>query len=173
MIVESVFLIMGLVLLLVGIIFIICWRYLAGYAGETTGVIIDITRSGGWYNQQAEEEAAASREDHKPHVQMNANTGLYHDHSNSNMYAPIFQYVVNGKTYSRASGLSYSKGIAQKKLGKTVPVYYNVNKPQKASLSNGKGYKILGLGLSIGGMLFCVIGLAVFIAGHRYLIYLI
>lgn len=171
MIVESVFLIMGLVLLLAGIIFIICSRYLAGYAGETTGVIIDITRSGAWYNQQAEEEAADFPGVHKSHVQVNTNTGLYNNQSN--MYAPVFQYVVNGRTYSRASGLSYSKGIAQKKLGKTVPVYYNVDKPQKASLSNGKGYKMLGLGLSIGGILFCVIGFALFMAGHRYLIYLI
>ena len=68
---------------------------------------------------------------------MHRNTGLYGN--NSNMYAPIFQYVVDGRTYSRASGLSYNKGAAQKKLGKTVPVYYNVNAPQKASLSNGKG----------------------------------
>ena len=169
--VESVFLIVGLVLLLVGIIFVICWRHLAGYAGETTGVIIDITRSGAWYNQQAEEAAAGFREDGEFQVQMNANTGLYN--SNNNMYAPVFQYVVEGRTYSRASGLAYNKGIAQKKLGKTVPVYYNVNNPQKASLSNGKGYKILGLGLSIGGILFCVIGAALFIAEHRYLMYLI
>ena len=164
---ESIFLIVGLVLLLAGIIFVICWRYLAGYAGETTGVIIDITSSGAWYNQQAEEAAAVYRGDQEPHVQMNVNTGLYNN--NGNMYAPIFQYVVNGRTYSRASGVSYNKGMAQKKLGKTVPVYYNVDKPQKASLSNGKGYKLLGLGFSIGGILFCVMGLAVFMAGHRYL----
>lgn len=168
---ESIFLITGLVLLLAGIIFVICWRHLAGYAGETTGVIIDITRSGAWYNQQAEEEAAGFRGDPEPHVQVNANTGLYNNQSN--MYAPVFQYVVNGKTYSRASGVSYSRGIAQKKLGKTVPVYYHVDKPQKASLSNGKGYKILGLGLSMGGLLLCVIGAVLFIAEHRYLLYLI
>ena len=134
-------------------------------------MIIDITRSGAWYNQQAEEAAAGSQRGHKPHFQVNANTGLYNNQSN--MYAPVFQYVVNGRTYSRAGGLAYSKGIAQKKLGKTVPVYYHVDKPQKASLSNGKGYKILGLSLSIGGILFCLIGVAVFIAEHRYLIYLI
>ena len=169
--VESVFLIIGLILLLVGIIFVICWRYLVRYTGETTGVIIDITRAGASYNHQAEEAAAGFRGDREFQVQMNANTGLYH--SNNNMYAPVFQYVVNGRVYSRASGLAYSKGIAQKKLGRTVQVYYNVEKPQKASLSNGKGYKMLGLGLSIGGILFCVIGAALFIAEHRYLIYLI
>ena len=43
MIEEYIFLIMGLVLLLAGIIFVICWRHLARYSGETTGVIIDIT----------------------------------------------------------------------------------------------------------------------------------
>ena len=167
-IVGSVFLIMGLVLLLVGIIFVICWRYLARYSGEAAGVIIDITRSGAQYNIRAEKEAAVSQGDHKLQVQFNTNTGVYGNHSN--MYAPVFQYIVDGRTYSRASGLSYNKGIAQKKLGKTVPVYYNVNNPQKASLSNGKGYKMLGLGLSIGGILFCIIGFALTIADHIYLI---
>ena len=167
MIVGSVFLIMGLILLLVGIIFVICWRHLARYSGETTGVIIDITRSGAWYNNQAEKEAAISQGDRKLPVQINMNTGSF---ANSNMYAPIFQYVVDGRTYSRASGLSYNKGLASKKLGKTVSVYYNVNTPQKASLSNGKEYKLLGLGLSIGGILFCIIGFTVSIADHLYLI---
>ena len=168
MIAGSAFLIMGLVLLLVGIIFVFCWRHLARYSGETTGLIIDITSSGAWYNDRAEKEAAISQEDRKLQVQMHTNTGRYGDHGN--MYAPVFQYVVDGRTYSRASGLAYNKGLAQKKLGKTVLVYYNVNKPQKASLSNGKGYKILGLGLSIGGILFCMIGFALIIADHIYLI---
>ena len=168
MIVGSVFLIMGLVLLLVGIIFIICWKHLARYSGETTGVIIDITSSGAWYNDRTEKEASISQGDRKLQVQMHTNTGRY-GHP-SNMYAPVFQYTVDGRTYSRASGLSYNKGLAQKKLGKTVPVYYNVNKPQKASLSNGKGYRMLGLGLSIGGILFCIIGFALIIADHIYLI---
>ena len=168
MIAGSVFLIMGLVLLLAGIVFVICWRHLARYSGETTGVITDITSSGAWYNDRAEKEAAISQEDRRLQVQMHTNTGRYGSHSN--MYAPVFQYVVDGRTYSRASGLSYNKGLAQKKLGKTVPVYYNVNKPQKASLSNGKGYKILGLGLSTGGILFCMIGFAFIIADHIYLI---
>lgn len=168
---EIIFLIIGLVLLLVGIIFVICWRCLARYTGETTGVIIDITRSGGWYNQQAERAAAVSQEEHKPHVQIHTDTGSFDNHSN--MYAPVFQYIVAGKTYSRASGLSYNEGIAQKKIGKTVPVYYNVDDPRKASLSNGKGYKLLGLGLSIGGILACMVGLALFIADHMYLLYLI
>lgn len=168
MIVGSVFLIIGLILLLVGIIFVICWRHLARYSGETTGVIIDITRSGYWYNRQ-KEKVTVSQEDRKLRVQMNANTGSATNY-NSNMYAPVFQYVVDGRTYSRASGLSYSKGIAQKKLGKTVPIYYNVNNPQKASLSNGKGYKMLGLSFSIGGILFCVIGFALILANHMYLI---
>ncbi len=168
MIAGSVFLIMGLILLLVGIIFVICWRYLARYSGETMGVIIDITRSGARYNDRAEKEVTISQGDRKLHVQMNTNTGLYGN--NGNMYAPVFQYVVDGRTYSRAGGLAYNKGIAQKKLGKTVPVYYNVNTPQKVSLSNGKGYKMLGLGFSIGGILFCIIGFALIIADHIYLI---
>ena len=167
MIAGSVSLILGLTLLLVGIIFVICWRHLARYSGKTTGVIIDITRSGAQYNEQAEKEAAISTGDRTLRVQMNRNSGLYNNYSN--MYAPVFQYVVDGRTYSRASGLAYNRGIAQKKLGKTVPVYYNVNKPQKASLSNGKGYKILGLGFFIGGILFCIMGLAFLIADHMYL----
>lgn len=170
MIAESIFLIMGLVLLLAGIIFIICWRRLARYSGETTGVIIDITRQGAQYNNQAERETTVSQGDDKLHVQKNINTGYCGSNSNSNMYAPVFQYTVDGKTYTRASGLAYNKGIAQKKLGKTVPVYYNVNNPQKASLSNGKGYKMLAFGLSIGGILFCIIGFALAIADHMYLI---
>ena len=173
MIEEYVFLIMGLVLLLAGIIFVICWRHLAQYSGETTGVIIDITGDGARYNMQVQnepkgsEEARASDEllssseaeaslESRPHIQMNTNIGVHNNQSNT--YAPVFQYVVDDRTYSRASGLSYSKGIAQNKLGKTVPVYYDVNNPQKASLSNGKGYMMLGLGLSIGGILFCIIG---------------
>ena len=168
MIAGSIFLIMGLILLLVGIIFVICWRHLARYAGKTTGVIIDITSLAAQYNHRAEKEVTNSQEDRKLHIHMNTNTGIYNQHSN--MYAPVFQYVVDGRTYSRASGLSYNKGIAQKKLGKTVPVYYNVNNPQKASLSSGKGYKMLGLGFSIGGILFCVIGFALIIADHIYLI---
>ena len=171
MIAGSIFLIIGLVLLLVGIIFVICWRHLARYSGETTGVITDITWSGYQYNKQAE-EATISRGDRKPHIQMNANTGHSSGYlgGNKTMYAPIFQYAVDGRTYSRASGLAYSKGLAQKKLGKTVPVYYNVNNPQRASLSNGKGYKMLGLGFSTGGILFCIIGFALNIADHMYLI---
>ena len=171
MIIGSVFLIIGLVLLLVGIIFVICWRHLARYSGKTTGMIIDLARSGYLYNNRVEEEAAISEGEHTLRIQTHANTGTVANHSNT--YAPVFQYVVDGRTYSRASGVSYSKGLAQKKLGKTVPVYYNVNNPQNASLSNGKGYKLLGLGLSIGGILFCIIGLALTIADHMYLIYLI
>lgn len=172
MIAGNIFLIMGLILLLVGIIFVICWRHLARYSGETTGVIIDITWEGYQYNKRAEEEAADPRGDRKLRVQMNVNTG----HSggslggNNTMYAPVFQYAVEGRTYSRASGLSYNKGLAQKKLGKTVPVYYDVNNPQKASLSNGKGYKMLGLGFSTGGILFCIIGFVLILADRMYLI---
>lgn len=159
---------MGLILLLVGIIFVIIWRHLSQYSGETTGVIIDITRSGYQYNTRAEEEITNSQGNRKIQVQMNRNTGSVA--TNKNMYATIFQYVVDGRTYSRASGLSYNRGIAQKKLGKTVPVYYDMNNPQKASLSNGKGYKMLWLGLFIGGILFCIIGFVLIIADHIYLI---
>lgn len=169
MIVGSAFFIMGLILLVVGIIFVIIWGHLAKYSGETTGVIIDITRSGYKYNTRAEEEAIISQGNRKIQVQMNINTGNVAK-NNKNMYAPIFQYVVNGRTYSRASGLSYNKGIAQKKLGNTVPVYYDMNNPKKASLSNGKGYKMLWLGLFIGGILFCIIGFVLIIADYIYLI---
>lgn len=61
----------------------------------------------------------------------------------SNTYHRVFSYTVDGKEYVRAEGIRYSKGLIEKTVGTEVNVYYDPHNPHSATLSSGKGYKIV------------------------------
>lgn len=54
--------------------------------------------------------------------------------SSHNMYYPVYEYVVNGVTYRRARGIGYSSLLAEKKIGRTVTVFYDPNNPEKSKM---------------------------------------
>lgn len=75
------------------------------------------------------------------------------------MFHSIYSYSVDGVEYTRADGLGYNKGLAEKKIGKEFTVYYNLVCPFQASLSSGKGYKYLSIGLISGGAFLLLVAL--------------
>lgn len=82
-----------------------------------------------------------------------------------NMYHKVYRYIVNGKEYTRADGVRYDKKAVQSWIGKTVTVYYNPEKPQQATLSNGGGYKLTMAILYVVGGLLMLLGLLFVVLG--------
>ena len=85
-----------------------------------------------------------------------------------NMFHKVYQYVVDGREYTRADGVRYDKGAVQSWIGKTVNVYYNPENPQQSTLSNGSGYKITMIILYIAGGLIMLVGLALLLMGSVF-----
>ncbi|MBR2923466.1 MAG: DUF3592 domain-containing protein [Clostridia bacterium] len=143
----------GAVTLLIGLIFLIPLRYVTTrFDRTTTGKVIDLTRNAAKFNQeQGHEPIQVGGKDSpfKFEVQIGGRSRVSHRHghrthiSTSNMYHKVYTYTVNGQAYTRADGVRYSKGLADKWLEREVPVYYDSADPAQASLSNGKGYRLV------------------------------
>lgn len=152
-------LIIGGVLMIVGIGFIFPWKAVAKLKGETAGVIKDITeQEASAFNEKMAEKLGLSKPVGKGIYVKTAVGGKMMDDPKV-MYHSIYSYSVDGVEYTRADGLGYNKGLAEKKVGKEVTVYYNPNSPFQASLSFGKGYKYLSIGLISSGAIFLLIAL--------------
>ena len=164
-----VFEIIGVVALIAGIVFIFPWITVSSLSGKTTGKIIGMTRNAMDYNETANyetaEETKEKEEESTLHIHISAGVGGKNTRMGgtkpSNMYYTIFSYFVDGTEYRRASAVAYNKGYINKRIGKNVPVYYDMKNPERASLSSGKAYKWISIGLIAGGILFSVAGLVV------------
>lgn len=77
-------------------------------------------------------------------------------------YAPRFEYVYNGETYSYLSKVSTSP--AEYSVGAEVTIYVNPNAPQEVyyspkrlSLIISTAFKIIGVGLAVGGVVMLIV----------------
>lgn len=51
-----------------------------------------------------------------------------------NICYPVYEYAVNGITYRRAGAIGYHRLFAEKKIGKTVTVFYDPENPETAKM---------------------------------------
>ena len=148
----------GAVTLLIGLVFLIPYRYLVNrHDRTTTGKVIDLTQNAAQFNkaQGYEEAVLGEGTGFQVKVQVGgrsmkrsitgdsvrtSNGGRY---TTSNTYHKVYTYTVNGQTFTRADGVRYSKSLADKWLDKEVSVYYDSANPAYASLSNGKGFRLV------------------------------
>ncbi len=176
--------IMGVGLLVVGIglVFIIPYKNVNRFAGnKVQGRIVDMVWDAAMYNAHLDEAAGVEHFEVAgmefvpgtrmqriqilpTHVRVGNGTQDPHEpvigRGTVNMYHKVYQYVVNGREYTRADGIRYNKGVVQSQMGKTVTVYYNPKNPQQSTLSNGMGYKIAMIILYVVGGLLVLLGMA-------------
>jgi len=141
----------GGVVLLIGLIFLIPLRYVTTrFDRTTTGKVIDLTKNAAKFNREQGHEPVQVGGKDSPfrfEVQVGGRSRINHGHgvrvTTSNTYHKVYTYTVNGQTYTRADGIRYSKDLAKKWLDKEVPVHYDSSDPSQASLSEGKGYKLV------------------------------
>lgn len=144
------------VLLLIGIIFWALSRYVVGrFDRSVTGQVTDLTGNAAQFNEeQGHGEAALFTKGSRFPIAVSISSGKSSYRRSS--YHKVFTYTVNGQTYTRADGVSYSKNLAMKWLDKEVTVYYDSSNPANASLSNGRGPRLvscillpIGIGLLV------------------------
>ncbi len=170
----------GALLIIIGLIFNIPYKNVSRFAGNMVqGQIVDMVWNAAMYNDPLDQ--AAQVEHYKiAGMEMRPgtrNVGLHfgrtiinvgdgnHDPCRPvvgrgpvNMYHKVYQYVVNGRVYTRADGVRYNRGAIEPLMGKMVPVYYNPSNPQQSTLSNGGGYKLAMTILCVVGGLCALIG---------------
>ena len=157
---EIMMLIFGAVLLLIGLVFIIPYKVVSRLKGKTEGTMQDMTDDAAAFNNEMLEalQQPTLQKDVGP-VTLSAHVGRRSNFSNNApnavTYHAIYSYCVDGTEYARADSVGYNKGQIQKKLGKKIPVYYDPEAPFKASLSSGRVYKYLIIGLSALGIVLC------------------
>ena len=141
----------GGVVLLIGLIFLIPLRYVTTrFDRTTTGKVIDLTKNAAKFNREQGHEPIQVGGKDSPfrfEVQVGGRSRMNHGNgvrvTTSNTYHKVYTYTVNGQTYTRADGIRYSKNLAKKWLEKEVPVHSDSSDPSQASLSEGKGYKLV------------------------------
>jgi len=171
----------GALLIIIGLIFNIPYKNVSRFAGNMVqGQIVDMVWNAAMYNKPLDE---AAQVEHYKLAGMEMRPGtrdavIIHPYNRItlgngnqdpfkpvigrgtvNMYHKVYQYVVNGVTYTRADGVRYNKSVIEPLMGQMVPVYYNPSNPQQSTLSNGGGYKLTMTILCIVGGLCTVIGL--------------
>lgn len=77
---------------------------------------------------------------------------------------PIFEYVAGGVTYRRADPIAYSDQMAYKMIGQYRDVYYDPERPERASLSEHSVFGILG-------NVFLPVGAGLIILGGIFLLF--
>lgn len=143
----------GAVVLIIGLIFLIPLRYITTrFDRTTTGKVIDLTKNAAKFNKELGHEPIQVGGKDSPfrfEVQVGSRSRVSYRNGHrvhvttSNTYHKVYTYTVNGQTYTRADGIRYSKNLAKKWLDKEVPVHYDSSDPSQASLSEGKGYKLV------------------------------
>lgn len=149
----------GGVALLVGLIFLIPHHYVTSrFDRTTTGKVIDLTRNAAKFNEEQGHAEAVLGEGTRFQVKVRVGGRSMRRHavgslrtstggsfSTTNTYHKVYTYTVNGETYTRADGVRYSRGLAEKWLDREVPVYYDSADPSRASMSNGKGFRLVSM----------------------------
>ncbi|MBO5501959.1 MAG: hypothetical protein J6A48_08035 [Clostridia bacterium] len=143
----------GAVVLIIGLIFLIPLRYITTrFDRTTTGKVIDLTKNAAKFNKEQGHEPIQVGGKDSPfrfEVQVGGRSRVSYRNGHrvhvttSTTYHQVYTYTVNGQTYTRADGIRYSKNLAKKWLDKEVPVHYDSSDPSQASLSEGKGYKLV------------------------------
>ena len=147
----------GGIALLIGLIFLIPHHYVTSrFDRTTTGKVTDLTQNAAKFNQAQGHAEAVLGEGSRFQVRVkvggrsmmrkvdgSVRTNTGGQFSTTNTYHKVYTYTVGGETYTRADGVRYSRGLAEKWLDKEVPVYYDSADPSRASLSNGKGYRLV------------------------------
>lgn len=154
-IVATVF---GGVALLVGLIFLIPYRHLATrFDRSVTGRVVDLVWNAAKFNrEQGHEPAELTGQVGSRRIRVSVTVGGRHQVVNPmpgtegasvqntiNTFHKVYTYTVNGQTYTRADGVRYSRGLAEKWLGRDVTVYYDSAEPSRASLSQGRGFLLV------------------------------
>ena len=153
------------VFLIVGIGFLFPAIIVGKLSATTKGIIKDMTHDAMKYNAQVTTPAENEQSGIRFIVRAGVGDGNQIGRYTKRVYHAIYFYRVNGIEYSRADGVSYNKGLLEKKLGEVVTVYYDPSNPLKASLSSGKVYKILCVLLFSLGILSGIAGIvSVFVA---------
>lgn len=162
---SIVLLCIGGVCLVVGIGFLFPARIVGKLSATTRGIIRDITLDAMKYNASTSSPAEGEVSGTKFVVRAGVGGTIRKEKYTKHVYHSVYFYNVNGIEYSRADGPGYNKGLAEKKIGEQVTVYYDPSNPLKSSLSSGKVYKILSLFLISLGVLSGIVGIiSVFIA---------
>lgn len=143
----------GAVALIIGLIFLIPVRYITTrFDRTTTGKVIDLTKNAAKFNREQGHKPLQVGEEDSPikfQVEIGGRSRVSYRNGHrvhvttSNTYHKVYTYTVNGQTYTRADGIRYSKNLAKKWLDKEVTVHYDSSDPTQASLSDGKGYKLV------------------------------
>ena len=149
--------IVGAVILLIGFIFLYVFRSVKRkYTGVTTGTIVDFTWNASAFNVEHAGDKTVVKEGKylTVHAYVGGRSSLALQRPYTKMLHKVFTYAVNGTEYIRADAVRYSMDLLKKWKGKTVPVYYDEENPARASLSSGKGYKLVACILLPIGALF-------------------
>ena len=159
MIASAVLMAIGLVLIIIGVVFIIPQKRLSSLQGKAVGIIKDMVKDAYSFNllsvKKLESQYGIKRNTPVEEIGVRE-----HD---SAAYYQVYEYEVNGILYQRASGVGYGKSQVKKTIGKKVDVFYDVSDPFESSLSNGAVYKYLTIGLCSLGIILSLIGMVVLI----------
>lgn len=162
--------------LLIGLIFLIPYRHLATrFDRSVTGRVVDLVWNAAKFNrEQGYEPAELTGQVGSRMIRVSVTVGGRHQVVNPmpgsegasvqntiNTYHKVYTYTVNGQTYTRADGVCYSRGLAERWLDRDVTVYYDSAEPSRASLSHGGGFKLVSSILIPIGL--CVLALAVWL----------
>lgn len=141
-----------------GIVFAIVAKAQKKFSAKANGTIVDKTI----HNTDFEKGTVKISKAGKPEVYVRTGGKTsYGAHS----YYLIYEYTVDGTSYRNTTGYAVGGFQANKKIGKTVTVNYNLDHPEQSSIA-GKGiYKKLGAFLMILGAFGCIVGLILITLG--------
>lgn len=136
---------LGSAALVVGIVFFFIYRNVKCHSDHVVkGRIIDLTWNAAEFNRiHTDEEYSLDIGGLTFRGEVGGRSYSSTDYRTSNTFHKVFSYTVDGKEYVRAEGIRYSKGLIEKTVGTEVNVYYDPHNPRSATLSSGKGYKIV------------------------------
>lgn len=141
-------LIAGIIVLGIGTLFcfmgIVFW--LVGHrpcTGQTDGTVIGFCRSAQSFNNGGFDKLSTM-----PGSQNIGTRTRY----------PVIEYTVNGVLYRRANPVAYNCAMVQRLLGQPRAVYYDPERPERASLSKYSVFRILGTIFIVIGAVLALIG---------------
>lgn len=93
----------------------------------TEGIIVDMCLNPLNYNLGLEKSWTMTND-----TKISVSVGAYFP--GFNICYPVYEYVVDGVTYRRAGAMGYHSWFADKKIGKTVTVFYDPKNPKEAKM---------------------------------------
>lgn len=96
------------------------------YTAITQGTIVGMCLNARNYNNGLEKELDNG-------TSVSVSIGISYVSGGSSRY-PVFEYIVEGQTYRRASNVAHNYGSVKRKIGNTVEVRYNPDDPADAKM---------------------------------------